>query len=771
MHVHRSGSAAFHTLAIAAISLALSAGCNKPDEPSALTYSANPAVYTRGLAIAANAPTWSGGSPDSFSVSPALPAGLAIDRSSGVISGTPSAVSSATTYTVTAKNDGGSTRASLSIAVDARLAVLFTTDEHSHVFGAAPELDDFPLPTTAGSGSVKGGVARRATVFANERAAGAVRGVETITVSAGDFSQGTLAAVLFTQTNPDLSIARVLGYDAIAIGNHEFELGLNALVAAIGAAPPAPPAPIPPLPAAAAPLVLTNVAFDATSTADDGIEALYGELGSGKAITRARIVTTAGGLKVGVVAALGRGAASSSALAAPLSFTSGVDPLDPALAGQALDAIAAQLQPVITSLRDVEAVDAVVLLGHGGIGATAAVSGDDERLAAKLRGVDLVVSGHSHETPDLVRYVADLDARQVPIMQPAPYGSEVGRAELVIHAAERPTLDTTATRTRFIAVDDRILPSQDPTLLYVMATVVGGLESVNLPVVGMSFLELNLSTVTGGLVADDPAILGDLYHYVIGKTAYDVVGIGSGETNGSDLDTDAMLAAANAVATTQIALQNRGAIRGDLVVGATGDLGFADVYRMVPNGGDPVESSPGYPLIRGYLLAGEIFGALDTTAKKAVEDGDFFIVPSGLKYEYDSSRPLAPLGSWIKKIDLVDGTGTVTTPIYDETVTATGGWLVDPFTTLVSLVTTLYVGEFAKFANVTLRDQSGVPIADLNTAILTRGDGSHVKDYQALASYIVDECAANTAAPGFLPDRYGAAVPRRALCTGPLCQQ
>jgi hypothetical protein len=116
----------------------------------------------------------------------------------------------------------------------------------------------------------------------------------------------------------------------------------------------------------------------------------------------------------------------------------------------------------------------------------------------------------------------------------------------------------------------------------------------------------------------------------------------------------------------------------------------------------------------------------------------------------------------------VDATGAVTTPIYDDTVTATGGWLVPPTTTLVSLVTTLYVGEFAKFAGVTPRDQFGVPITDLTTAILTRGDGSHVKDYQALAEYVFTECQANS---GNLPSRYGDPVPRRALCTGPLCQQ
>ena len=85
--------------------------------PSSLSYSTNPATYTTGTAITTNTPASSGGAVVSYSVSPALPAGLTLDTTTGVISGTPMAVTSTAPYTVTATNSGGSTTASLSISV------------------------------------------------------------------------------------------------------------------------------------------------------------------------------------------------------------------------------------------------------------------------------------------------------------------------------------------------------------------------------------------------------------------------------------------------------------------------------------------------------------------------------------------------------------------------------------------------------------------------------------------------------------------------------
>ena len=74
--------------------------------PSSLSYS-TPKVYTRGAAITPLSPTIIGEN-ITYSVSPSLPAGLSINESTGVISGTPSGVASLNIYTVTASNSGGS---------------------------------------------------------------------------------------------------------------------------------------------------------------------------------------------------------------------------------------------------------------------------------------------------------------------------------------------------------------------------------------------------------------------------------------------------------------------------------------------------------------------------------------------------------------------------------------------------------------------------------------------------------------------------------------
>jgi len=65
--------------------------------------------------IAPNSPTSTGGAVTSYSVSPALPAGLSLSTTTGIISGTPATATATASYTVTASNAAGSTTATLTI--------------------------------------------------------------------------------------------------------------------------------------------------------------------------------------------------------------------------------------------------------------------------------------------------------------------------------------------------------------------------------------------------------------------------------------------------------------------------------------------------------------------------------------------------------------------------------------------------------------------------------------------------------------------------------
>jgi hypothetical protein len=71
-----------------------------------------------------------------YSVSPALPAGLTLDPTSGVISGTALAASSGTTYTVTASNGGGAATAVLTLEILAPPTALTYTSPVSGMVGA-----------------------------------------------------------------------------------------------------------------------------------------------------------------------------------------------------------------------------------------------------------------------------------------------------------------------------------------------------------------------------------------------------------------------------------------------------------------------------------------------------------------------------------------------------------------------------------------------------------------------------------------------------------
>jgi len=106
-----------------------------------------PQSYVVGMPIVALTPTNTGGGVGLFTISPALPTGLSFDGATGAISGTPTAASAATTYTVSTANGGGSSTATISIAVKSPQTITFDALA-SKTYGD----DTFDLAATSTSG-------------------------------------------------------------------------------------------------------------------------------------------------------------------------------------------------------------------------------------------------------------------------------------------------------------------------------------------------------------------------------------------------------------------------------------------------------------------------------------------------------------------------------------------------------------------------------------------------------------------------------------------
>lgn len=92
-------------------------GSANPTPQASLRYPSSSLVFVVGTAITPVSPAASSGL-SSFTVAPALPAGLSLNSSNGTLAGTPTAVSAAAMYTISASGGGASASASLSITVN-----------------------------------------------------------------------------------------------------------------------------------------------------------------------------------------------------------------------------------------------------------------------------------------------------------------------------------------------------------------------------------------------------------------------------------------------------------------------------------------------------------------------------------------------------------------------------------------------------------------------------------------------------------------------------
>ena len=118
--------------------------------PSAITYSSNAYVETKDSSMTTGVPTVGGGPVVTWSVSPGLPTGLNIDSSTGEISGTPTVLSTETTYTITATNTGGSATTTIDITINDIAPSLITYSSTSYTFTKDFGPSTTGVPTTSG---------------------------------------------------------------------------------------------------------------------------------------------------------------------------------------------------------------------------------------------------------------------------------------------------------------------------------------------------------------------------------------------------------------------------------------------------------------------------------------------------------------------------------------------------------------------------------------------------------------------------------------------
>ncbi len=98
------------------------------------------------------------------------------------------------------------------------VTVLFFNDLHGY-------LKPFEVKTDTGNQEV-GGIARLSTLIDTVRKENDRKNIKTLVLVAGDILQGTPMSTVF-KGEPDIKCLNVMGVDALTVGNHEFDFGLE----------------------------------------------------------------------------------------------------------------------------------------------------------------------------------------------------------------------------------------------------------------------------------------------------------------------------------------------------------------------------------------------------------------------------------------------------------------------------------------------------------------------------------------------------------------
>ncbi len=249
------------------------------------------------------------------------------------------------------------------------LIILHTNDTHSQleVIGV-------------GKGKDKGGVSRRMEYFNQVRA----EGPDVLILDAGDYNQGTPYFTVF-KGDVEVDLMNALGYDVVALGNHEFDNGMQELARR--------------LENAEYETVCANYDFKGTPLED---------------YIQPYTIVERAGRRIGIIGLTVR--------------------LDGVVSAHCREGLVYQdpiqvANDLALMLRNEMGCDLIIALSH--LGYSGKMS--DIELAKNSREIDLIVGGHSHTFLKTERVYQNLDGRDVVIVQDGAQGEWVGRFDITFN--------------------------------------------------------------------------------------------------------------------------------------------------------------------------------------------------------------------------------------------------------------------------------------------------------------------------------------------------
>ena len=248
------------------------------------------------------------------------------------------------------------------MAQNRKLVVLFTSDLHSQV-----------LPDKHGHG----GYSAIETIVQYHRDKAAQDGAAFFRLDAGDIAMGTVFHSVFAQEGIEYRAMARLGYDALAHGNHDFDFGTDVYAQ------------------------MRRVARKKDSLLQFPVTVATNLQVYGEEECKWKIIEKKG-VKVGILAFLG--SHSYSVVARDASKMQWTDPIESA-------------KEAVSILKQ-SGAEYIIAMSHSGT-----VNDEDIKLAQKVKGIDLIISGHDHRTMH-----QPLKVKDTYIGAPGPKGKYIGKA-------------------------------------------------------------------------------------------------------------------------------------------------------------------------------------------------------------------------------------------------------------------------------------------------------------------------------------------------------